>query len=180
MKHYYQILELPLNASPRRIKEQYRKLAKRYHPDRLDNPTDRTRFAEKFKQINEAYAALSAIVRRADLSPRERKLDFLYHQGRELCEQRKWSKALIVFNEIVALEPAYRDTLAWLREARRKHKNIAALYLEANGFYQQQKWPEAMAVFKRLLREDPNYKDAMKKYKKARREQLMEDFMSQY
>ena len=32
-KDYYFILNLPATATPEQIKEQYRKLAKKYHPD---------------------------------------------------------------------------------------------------------------------------------------------------
>jgi tetratricopeptide (TPR) repeat protein len=179
MKNYYQILELPPNASPRRIKEQYRMLAKRYHPDRLSSPLERARLETKFKEINEAYEALSEIVKRVNLTPRERKLDFLYQQGQELCQKKEWSKALVVFNEILAIDPRYRDTVAQLREVRRKHKRLAALYVMADHAFQQQKWTEALATFEEIMHEDPTYRDVAKKHKKSRREQLMEGFMSQ-
>ena len=105
MKRYYQILELPINASPRRIKEQYRKLAKQYHPDTTANPAEKARFAEKFREINDAYEALALIVSRATLAPHERKLDYLYNQGRVLYDHKKWSRAMVVFNEILTKDP---------------------------------------------------------------------------
>lgn len=179
MKNYYRILELPLNASPRRIKEQYRKLAKRYHPDRLTDPANKAYFEEKFKEINRAYEALSEIVKRGNLNPKERKLDFLYEQGKRLFNQNKWSRAMIIFNEILAIDLTYRDTHTWLREARRKHKRLAAMYAEADRFYQHRQWSEAIDHFNAVLRQDPNYRDAAKKLKNARREQLMEEFISQ-
>ncbi len=55
-KDYYAIFGLKRNASEREIKQAYRKLARKYHPD--VNPGDKS--AEgKFKQINEAYEVLS-------------------------------------------------------------------------------------------------------------------------
>ena len=54
-KDYYQILELNKDASPEKIKENYRRLAKRYHPDVNKDPDAE----EKFKEIQEAYAVLS-------------------------------------------------------------------------------------------------------------------------
>lgn len=176
MKHHYQTLELPFNASPRKIKEQYRKLAKRYHPDRVTNPADKANFAEKFREINQAYEALSEIVQRARLSPKERKLDFLYQKGNVLVEQKEWAGALTVFNEIVAIDPAYRDAFSRLRNARRKHKQLAVLYAEAEALFQQQAWAQATAGFGEILRLAPNYRDAARKYRKAQREQLTEDF----
>jgi len=55
-KDYYQILGVPRNASEEKIKKAYRKLAMQYHPDR--NPGREKWANEKFKEINEAYAAL--------------------------------------------------------------------------------------------------------------------------
>jgi len=180
MKNHYQILGLPPNASPRRIKEQYRKLAKLYHPDRLNHSPHRAQFEEKFKAISEAYQALAEVVRQANLSPVERKLDFLYQQGRQLADQNQWSKALTVFNEILGIDPTYRDTITWFREARRKHKELIALYTKADEMFRQKKWAEALAGFEAVIKQDPHFRDASKKLKKARRELLMETFLNHY
>jgi len=50
---YYQILGVDQNADPKTIKDAYRTLAFKYHPDR--NPGQ----ADLMKRINEAYAVLS-------------------------------------------------------------------------------------------------------------------------
>jgi len=55
-KDYYAILGVKRNASEREIKQAYRQLARKYHPD--VNPSDKSTEA-KFKQINEAYEVLS-------------------------------------------------------------------------------------------------------------------------
>jgi DnaJ-class molecular chaperone len=54
-KDYYRILEVGRGATEEEIKQAYRKLALRYHPDR--NPGD-PRAEETFKEISEAYAVL--------------------------------------------------------------------------------------------------------------------------
>lgn len=176
MKNHYQILELPFNASPRKIKEQYRKLAKRYHPDRVTNPADKVKFAEKFREINQAYEALSEIVQRARLNPKERKLDYLYQKGNALAEQKEWAGALTVFNEVVAIDPTYRDAVSRLQDARRIHKRLAALYAEANRLFGQQAWAQAMDSFGEIVRQSPHYRDAARKYRQAQRERLTQDF----
>lgn len=51
--NYYQILGLTSKATDSEIKEKYRKLAKRYHPD-----VKRTGDVDKFKRISEAYKTL--------------------------------------------------------------------------------------------------------------------------
>jgi DnaJ-class molecular chaperone len=55
-KDYYQILGVPKNASEKDIKQAYRKLARKYHPD--VNPGDKSAEA-KFKEINQAHEVLS-------------------------------------------------------------------------------------------------------------------------
>ncbi|RLB15817.1 MAG: J domain-containing protein [Deltaproteobacteria bacterium] len=55
-RDYYEILGVNRDASIKEIKEAYRKMALKYHPDRnRDNP----QAAAKMKEINEAYAVLS-------------------------------------------------------------------------------------------------------------------------
>ena len=62
-KDYYQVLGVEKDASPQMIKEAYRKLAFRFHPDRnKENPSA----VEKMKEINEAYAVLSDPKKKSD------------------------------------------------------------------------------------------------------------------
>lgn len=61
LKNYYTILEIPESASAEMIKNAYRSLAKRWHPD--VNPGDQV--AEKmFMEIKEAYTILSNAIKR--------------------------------------------------------------------------------------------------------------------
>lgn len=52
---YYQILDIDYNANPEEIKNSYKKLAFKYHPDK-NKSHDAT---DKFKEINNAYHILS-------------------------------------------------------------------------------------------------------------------------
>ena len=57
LPNYYSVLGLTDNASGIEIKNQYRKLAKQYHPDRNNESTQ-----EKMSEINKAYEVLSDAV----------------------------------------------------------------------------------------------------------------------
>ena len=60
MKDYYVVLGVPRNEDPHGIREAYRQLAKRYHPDRA-GPEAST----AFREVVEAYEALSDPERRS-------------------------------------------------------------------------------------------------------------------
>jgi curved DNA-binding protein len=63
LRNYYQILDVPQDASSDEIKKTFRRLARQYHPD--VNP-DNKLAEEKFKDINEAYDVLSDENKRLD------------------------------------------------------------------------------------------------------------------
>jgi DnaJ-class molecular chaperone len=57
-KNFYNILEVPENASIDEIKKSYRKLSMTYHPDKNKNNPEAT---SKFQEISEAYETLGDI-----------------------------------------------------------------------------------------------------------------------
>lgn len=61
-RDYYEVLGAARDASPEDLKKAFRKLAVKYHPDK--NPNDKAA-EEKFKELGEAYEALSDPQKRA-------------------------------------------------------------------------------------------------------------------
>ncbi|MCG9891324.1 MAG: J domain-containing protein [Thermosynechococcaceae cyanobacterium MS004] len=61
-RNYYEILEVPRAASSDEIKQAYRRLARKYHPDL--NPGNKAA-EDRFKDINEAYDVLSDLTKRS-------------------------------------------------------------------------------------------------------------------
>ena len=58
MKDPYEVLGVPKNATDEQIKDAYRKLARKYHPDNYaDNPLSDLA-GEKMQEINEAYDSI--------------------------------------------------------------------------------------------------------------------------
>ncbi|TAE00343.1 MAG: J domain-containing protein [Bacteroidetes bacterium] len=79
MKDYYQILGLPKNASELEIKNAYRKLSKKFHPDVNDGDFY---FENMFKQILEAYETLSNFEQRKIYD-----LEFLYESTKIISQK---------------------------------------------------------------------------------------------
>jgi molecular chaperone DnaJ len=61
-RDYYEVLGVPRDAEPAAIKDAFRRLALKYHPDRNKEPGAE----ERFKEIAEAYAVLSDPKKRRD------------------------------------------------------------------------------------------------------------------
>jgi DnaJ-class molecular chaperone len=91
-KDYYEILGINKNATQEEIKEAYRKLAFKYHPDlNKENPMA----VEKMKEINEAYAVLSDARKR-------REYDLLWEQYGSYGYER--------FKQTYSEEDIFRDS----------------------------------------------------------------------
>lgn len=52
------ILELGETASIQEIKNKYRELSLKYHPDRHDSSSEKKKYEEKIKEINNSYEIL--------------------------------------------------------------------------------------------------------------------------
>jgi molecular chaperone DnaJ len=60
-RDYYEVLAIDRSATPEQIKQAYRQLALKWHPDR--NPSAEA--TDRFREIAEAYAVLSDVTKRA-------------------------------------------------------------------------------------------------------------------
>jgi uncharacterized membrane protein len=68
---YYDVLEIPANAPPERVKESYHVLASVWHPDRFPHGTKQYQLAtRKLREINAAYEVLKEPHRRGEYDRR--------------------------------------------------------------------------------------------------------------
>lgn len=60
MQDPYKVLGVSPSATDEEVKDAYRKLAKKYHPDQYADSPLKDLADEKMKEINEAYDAITA------------------------------------------------------------------------------------------------------------------------
>ena len=87
----YHILDVNDNSTPKEIKQAYRKLSLKYHPDRNVEFTD----GKKFKEISEAYQFLK-INRKNDFKKQDRSAeqahsDFWKYQGQKMGDDMRFN-----------------------------------------------------------------------------------------
>ncbi|KAF0695824.1 Aste57867_13344 [Aphanomyces stellatus] len=83
MENYYDILEVNEQVTDQEIKQAYRKLAVKWHPDKNHDPGAE----ERFKKIGEAYSVLSDPVKREDYNYKRK-----YCRGGPAASQRTGSR----------------------------------------------------------------------------------------
>jgi hypothetical protein len=109
-KDYYKILRIHPSASEEEIKEAYRKLAHKYHPDMAGGE------AAKFKEINEAYRILSDSKSRAqyDQGFDNQAKGFENEQGLRETDSKKRSHKVVYIVSFIAMFFIVRGAIAYL------------------------------------------------------------------
>jgi curved DNA-binding protein CbpA len=130
---YYLILELPQNSTREEIKNAYRKLARKWHPDNfIGNLTQQNLANEKFIKISEAYHILInenenfksenlssefTINIKGDLS------EYYYRLGVLAAEKEEWQEAITYFNHAIKINNNFMEAYFY-----------RAVLLEKQGF----------------------------------------------
>lgn len=136
-KDYYAILDIPHTATPEQVKEQYRRLAKKYHPDvrTTDKTQEHQPNADMFRDVVEAYQVLSVRESRANYDLSRKKNPDLYKPTSDYqfdMDQRrdKRDKSGMIPREKPARGSYAEDRLNQLKKDREQY-NVNHL-----GYYQ--------------------------------------------
>jgi len=86
-----EILGVDSNSTPKEIKQAYRKLSLKYHPDRNQKLSD----GRRFKEISEAYQFLKSdrkkIFKKRERSAEQAHSDFWKYQGEKMGDSMKFN-----------------------------------------------------------------------------------------
>jgi WD40 repeat protein len=120
-RQYYEILGLPLHASADDIKQAYRNLAKKWHPDRFVNDVQKQQEAEaKFKEISVAYESLKNNLNNTsqqdnfvDVSSEKFTqrtfAEVFYRKGAEYAEKGLYQEAVKEFSDAIHFDPEFLE-----------------------------------------------------------------------
>ena len=135
-------------ATPEQIKDSYRKLAKKYHPDARATGADKSDYtpdADKFRDVNEAYQVLSVLDSRVNYDLRRKKNPDLYKPLSEhdfnlerRIDQRE--KDGLVHDNKAARGSYEEERLAQLQKEREKY-NVNHLGYYKGGVPQKNRGP---------------------------------------
>ncbi|MFI3252931.1 MAG: J domain-containing protein [Eubacteriales bacterium] len=159
MKDPYEVLGVSPQATDDEVKTAYRNLAKKYHPDRLQNNPLADLAAEKMKEINDAHDLIQK-ERKEGIRPSggpgnyhaggQRSRNPIYQEVRAAIERREFYTATTLLNHMVNRDAEWYFLTAsvayasgWLDEARQGF--VRAVEMDpANPEYQQ-----ALLMFQR-------------------------------
>ena len=99
MKSPYEIIGVPANATEEQIKDAYRELARKYHPDKYINNPLAGLAAEKMQEINWAYDEL--MKNRGSYSASGQRNQYAsFNQVRDLINQGRLNEAVNALNSM--------------------------------------------------------------------------------
>ncbi len=108
-KDYYETLGIDLGANEQEVKDAYRRLAKKYHPDISTEDSQHEPNADKFREVAEAYAVLSVY---------ESRLEYNNARTRKLAASPERSATPVEVQEYSHVASTVVSTPAWLPRGR--------------------------------------------------------------
>lgn len=161
MQNPYEVLGVNQNASDEEIKQAYRQLARKYHPDNYVNNPLADLASEKMKEINEAYDLIQKMRKEGTSYSSQGSSHSSYGQSSQMTDIRRF----IMQNRITEAEEILNGMHASLRTAE-------WYFLKGTIFYKRGWLDEAYNSFSTAVNMDPynnEYKQALAQLQFQRR-----------
>ena len=137
-KDYYRILNIPSTSTPEQIKDAFRVLVKKYHPDaRVSQDLKDTKYepnVEKFRDVTEAYSVLSVRDSRVNYDLSRKKNPDLYRPVSEKQFEMENRRDMRDKRGVTPKESAARGSYAEerLQQLKKERDKYSVNYL---GYY---------------------------------------------
>ena len=122
-------------------------------------------------------AAARAAQTNADQAMKRAQLRALYVQASAELRARRFEQAVELFDDLLTLEPGYRDATA-LRESAQRRLDMSRTYREALAAEEAGDWLAAADGFA-LVQEDPEFPEAAKRRQDCERRQRISDLQGE-
>ena len=141
------------------------------------------RWADAFNLLNELQAEApeyeretveSLLTQAQEAVLRGRRLLELYQRATTHARREEWPPAVEAFQQVLAINPNYRDAAQQLEYARNQ-VHWAELYAQGLEHQKARHWPEALATFQTLQGLAGNYKDIQKRMAATQRELIRQE-----
>jgi serine/threonine-protein kinase len=86
-------------------------------------------------------------------------LSSMYQRAMEAAQSEAWPQAVNLLNQILKVDPGYKDAAERLKQAGFQAR-LAALYAAAQEALEAQRWQEAVDELGEIISVDPEYRDA--------------------
>jgi tetratricopeptide (TPR) repeat protein len=151
-------------------------------------------FLEDVQRLDPGYKDAQRLVRtaREELARQEierrtqEKLAALYRQALTYCDEERWQAAVDLFNEILDVDPDYKEVRAKAEEARQAHAQQLAeerTRLQLEGLYQRaqehlaaEDWGRAIGLLEHIVQVSREYANASAQLDEARRQKQLAEF----
>ncbi len=145
--NYFEILDIPIKAPMKKVRQKYLMLKKRYDPRGVLKPNDRSEHEQAsfvLKKIEEAYQALidpdtrreymrNIKSKTQETSKKKEQALQLFHQGMKLHHDKKFKQAREKFKEAIALDPNNPVFYNMLASMGDEEKETQAYYYYRTG-----------------------------------------------
>jgi len=104
---------------------------------------------------------------------RANRLAQLYEQAQERVQVSDWERAIALCEEIMTVDPRYRDVRTLMEQAQQAQKKLSAVaekYRTGMLSFETGEWPIAIEMFKQVAETDAEYRDALGKLEMAQAE----------
>ena len=142
----YKVMELEPDASFKEIRTRFKKLSLKYHPDKIQDETQRSQYESMYELISLAYAVLSNPETRREYDQMyyiQKRIGHDHHDLKQAFNTTNQNKSQLYGNELASMT---KEELKAHHESviLERHKDLINVYKERDAKEYMTKWKNAL------------------------------------